>query len=126
MIRNKIICDLGEKNASTYKFSSNLITIGEYNYLSLREQLSTVLILPPITKVEDKKRKINKKTQIILDNCTQTLKTKIDILINIIKNNPQDKIYEDLMSNFNFVEMRLIILMKRILSKFLKFSLRIL
>jgi hypothetical protein len=110
--RNKIICDLGEKNASTYKFSSNLITIGEYNYLSLREQLSTFLILPPITKVEDKKRKINKKTQIILDNCTQTLKTKIDILINIIKNNPQDKIYEDLMSNFNFVEMRLIILMK--------------
>ena len=110
--RNKIICDLGEKNASTYKFSSNLITIGEYNYLSLREQLLKFIILPPIDKIEEKKQKINKKTQIILENCTQTLKTKIDILINILKNNPQEKIYEDLILNFNYVEMRLIILMK--------------
>jgi hypothetical protein len=111
-LRNKIICDLGEQNASTYKAKSNLITIGEYNYLRLREELSKVLILPILPKKEEKKQKINKKTQIILDNCQNTLKKKIDTLINILKNDPQDRLYEDLMSNFNFIEMRLIIFMK--------------
>ena len=110
--RNKIICELGEKNASTYKPSSNLSTIGEYNYLKLRDELSKFLILPPIVKKEEKKQKINKKTQIILENCQNTLKNKVEILINILKNNPQEKIYEDLLINFNYVEMRLIILMK--------------
>ena len=111
-LRNKIICDLGEQNASTYKAKSNLITIGEYNYIRLREELSKVLILPAIPKKEEKKQKINKKTQIILDNCQNTLKKKVETLTSILKNNPEDKIYEDLMSNFNFIEMRLIILMK--------------
>jgi hypothetical protein len=111
-LRNKIICDLGEQNASTYKAKSNLITVGEYNYLKLREELSKVLILPSLPKKEEKKLKLNKKTQIILDNCQNTLKKKIETLVNILKNNPQDKLYEDLMSNFNFIEMRLIILMK--------------
>lgn len=111
-LRNKIISDLGEQNASTFKAKSNLITIGEYNYLKIRDELSKILILPIIQKKEEKKQKINKKTQIILDNCQNTLKKKIDILVNILKNNPQDKLYEDLMSNFNFIEMRLIILMK--------------
>jgi hypothetical protein len=110
--RNKIICDLGEKNASTYKHVSNLITIGEYNYLKIREELTKYIILPPLTKIEEKKQKINKKTQIILNNCQNTLKNKIDILINILKNNPQEQNYEDLLSNFNYVEMRLLILMK--------------
>jgi hypothetical protein len=111
-LRNQIICDLGEQNASSYKAKSNLITIGEYNYIKLREELVKVLILPTIPKKEQKNIKINKKTQIILDNCQNTLRKKIDILINILKNNPQDNIYEDLMSNFNFIEMRLIIFMK--------------
>lgn len=111
-LRNKIICELGEKNASTYKATSNLITIGEYNYLKLRDAISKFIVLPAVVKTEDKKHKINKKTQIILENCQNTLKNKIEILINILKNNPQDKIYEDLLINFNFVEMRLIILMK--------------
>lgn len=110
--RNKIICDLGEKNASTYKQTSNLITIGEYNYLKLREEIIKEISLPKLVKVETKKQKINKKTQIILDNCQNTMKNKIDILINILKSNPQEKIYEDLIMNFNFVEFRLIILMK--------------
>jgi hypothetical protein len=111
-MRNKIICELGEKNASTYKASSNLITIGEYNYLKLRDSISKYIVLPSVTKTEDKKSKINKKTQIILENCQNTLKNKVEILINILKNNPQEKMYEDLLINFNYVEMRLIILMK--------------
>lgn len=111
-LRNKIISDLGEQNASTYKEKSNLITVGEYNYLRLREELAKFIMLPIITKKEEKKQKINKKTQIILDNCQNTLKNKIETLTNILKNNPQEKVYEDLMSNFNFIEMRLIIFMK--------------
>lgn len=112
VLRNKIICDLGEKNASTYKMSSNLITIGEYNYLKLREEITKDISLPKLVKTETKKQKINKKTQIILDNCQNTLKNKIEILLNILKSNPQEKIYEDLIMNFNFVEFRLVILMK--------------
>ena len=54
-LRNKIISDLGEQNASTYKEKSNLITIGEYNYLRLREELLKHLILPTIPKKEEKK-----------------------------------------------------------------------
>ena len=111
-LRNKIISDLGEQNASTFKEKSNLITIGEYNYLRLREELGKLVTLPVLPKKEEKKQKINKKTQIILDNCQNTLKNKIDTLTNILKNNPQEKVYEDLMSNFNFIEMRLIIFMK--------------
>ena len=111
-LRNKIICELGEKNASTYKATSNLITIGEYNYLILRHELSKILILPPVQLIESKKAGVNKKTQIILENCQNTMKNKIDILKNILKNKPEEKFYEDLLINFNFLEMRLMILMK--------------
>ena len=38
--RNKIICDLGEKVSSTFVSKSNLITVGEYNYLKIREQIT--------------------------------------------------------------------------------------
>jgi hypothetical protein len=83
-LRNTIISELGETNANTnittIKSSTNLITIGEYNYLNLRKELEKFIILPPIKKTEEKKQKVNKKTTIILENCQNTLKNKIKIL----------------------------------------------
>lgn len=113
--RNQIICNLGDNlsNQTILTSKTNLTTIGEYNYLHIRQNILKLLKLPDLIKNDqESKKKINKKTQMILDNSNKILGNKINILITILKNNPHEKIYEDLMINFNYIELRIIILMK--------------
>jgi hypothetical protein len=117
--RNKIINDLGEESTNMsieLINSSGLFTVGEINYLKIRDEVKDLLGLPTleiISKKEDKK--LNKTTKLKLENCQMNLKNKIDILKNLLKDdNIQDKLYEDLMINFNYIEMRILILMKLI------------
>lgn len=117
--RNKIINDLGEKSTNmTIELvnCSGLFTVGEINYLKIRDEVKDLLGLPilePTAKKEEKK--LNKATKLKLENCQTNLKNKIDILKNLLKDdNIQDKLYEDLMINFNYIEMRILVLMKLI------------
>jgi hypothetical protein len=117
--RNKIINDLGEKSIIMnieIVNSSGLFTVGEINYLKIRDEVKDLLGLPvlePTAKKEEKK--LNKSTKLKLENCQTNLKNKIDILKNLLKDdNIQDKLYEDLMINFNYIEMRILVLMKLI------------
>ena len=150
MKRNKIVSDLGDltttlpltsttssngpngpNNLMTIVVNtSNLITIGEYNYLKIRESIKEYVSLPPTTHqapttatVPSKEGKackgsnkgvktVTKKVQMILDNCHNTIKSKIEQLINILKEDIYDKMYEDIMINFNIIEIRVIVLMK--------------
>ena len=117
--RNKIIFDLGEKSTNmTIELvnSSGLFTVGEINYLKIRDEFKDLLGLPILQEVAKKEeKKLNKATKLKLENCQTNLKNKIDILKNLLKDdNIQDKLYEDLMINFNYIEMRILILMKLI------------
>jgi hypothetical protein len=117
--RNKIINDLGEKSTNiTIELvnSSGLFTVGEINYLKIREEVKDLLGLPILQQSSKKdEKKLNKATKLKLENCEINLKNKIDILKNLLKDdNIQDKLYEDLMINFNYIEMRILILMKLI------------
>lgn len=117
--RNKIINDLGEKSSNmTVELvnSSGLFTVGEINYLKIRDEVKDLLGLPVLQKIDKKEeKKLNKSTKLKLENCQINLKNKIDILKNLLKDdNIQDKLYEDLMINFNYIEMRVLILIKLI------------
>jgi len=117
--RNKIINDLGEKSTNmTIELvnSSGLFTVGEINYLKIRDEVKDLLGLPVLQLIDKKEeKKLNKATKLKLENCQTNLKNKIDILKNLLKDdNIQDKLYEDLMINFNYIEMRILILMKLI------------
>ncbi len=118
MKRNKIINDLGEKSTNTdieIINSSGLFTIGDLNYLKLREEIKDLIKLQPISnEKKNKEKKINKATKLKLENCENNLKNKIVLLKELLKDNIQEKLYDDLMINFNYVEMRIIILMKLI------------
>ncbi len=117
--RNKIINDLGEKSTNmTVELvnSSGLFTVGEINYLKIRDEVKDLLGLSVLEKTDKKEeKKLNKATKLKLENCQTNLKNKIDILKNLLKDdNIQDKLYEDLMINFNYIEMRILVLMKLI------------
>jgi len=117
--RNKIINDLGEKSSNMFieiVNSSGLFTVGEINYLKIRDEVKDLLGLPLLEKTDKKdEKKLNKATKLKLENCQINLKNKIDILKNLLKDdNIQEKLYEDLMINFNYIEMRILVLMKLI------------
>jgi len=117
--RNKIINDLGEKSINmTIELvnSSGLFTVGEINYLKIRDEIKDLLELPVLeTILKKEEKKLNKATKLKLENCQINLKNKIEILKNLLKDdNIQGKLYEDLMINFNYIEMRILILMKLI------------
>jgi hypothetical protein len=143
MKRNKVVSDLGDTtSASNAKETiilniSNLITVGEYNYLKIRESVREYISFPPTaatttttatatiaptdpTAPKDKGTKdkskgvkpVTKKVQMILDNCHNTIKSKIEQLVNILKEDIHDKVYDDIMINFNLIEIRVIVLMK--------------
>jgi hypothetical protein len=117
--RNKIINDLGEKSTNmTIELvnCSGLFMVGEINYLKIRDEVKDLLGLPILHQIEKKEeKKLNKATKLKLENCQINLKNKIDILKNLLKDdNIQDKLYEDLMINFNYIEMRILILIKLI------------
>ena len=138
MKRNKVVSDLGDTtSASNTKETiilniSNLITVGEYNYLKIRENIKDYISLPPTTTTTDPTaptapnapkdkgtkdkskgvKPVTKKVQMILDNCHNTIKSKIEQLVNILKEDIHDKVYDDIMINFNLIEIRVIVLMK--------------
>jgi hypothetical protein len=128
MKRNKVVSDLGDTTSTsntketTILNISNLITVGEYNYLKIRESVKNYISLPSIEGItattstkstKDKGAKpVTKKVQMILDNCHNTIKSKIEQLVNILKEDIHDKMYDDIMINFNLIEIRVLILMK--------------
>jgi len=117
--RNKIINDLGEKSTNMrieLVNSSGLFTVGDNNYLKIRDEVKDLLGLSVLEKTDKKEeKKLNKATKLKLENCQINLNNKIDILKNLLKDdNIQDKLYEDLMINFNYIEMRILVLMKLI------------
>jgi hypothetical protein len=113
--RNEIILNLGEiSSTSKNVFISKLTTIGEYYYLKIREELTTCIKLPVLKEKKDLKKKIpNKKTMMILDNCKESIYKRFDNLKKTLKDNPENKLYSDLMMNFgDYIEFRILILMK--------------
>jgi hypothetical protein len=115
--RNQILSDLGTNaNLSMGQcyLKNKLITIGDYYYLSVREEIKDKIILPPkiLQQKLEKKLKFNSKNTIIIKNCKKTLDTQIQTLKNIIDDNPKEKIYDDLMNGYDCIEFRIIILMK--------------
>ena len=56
--------------------------------------------------------KLNSTIKAKLTSTFESINVKIPLLLEILKDKPQDKIYSDLMINFNIMEFRIIILMK--------------
>ena len=140
MKRNKVVSDLGDTTSTSNTKEtiilniSNLITVGEYNYLKIRDSVKSYISLPPIEETKDTTKStkdtakstkdttkstkdkgnktVTKKVQMILDNCHNTIKSKIEQLVNILKEDIHDKVYDDIMINFNLIEIRVLILMK--------------
>ena len=118
--RNKILCDLGENLTTNNIFlKTNLITIGDYYYLIIRDKLIKYVKLPQISNnkeinKEKNKKKINNKTKIILDNNNKIVNNNMDLIINIFNDNIQDKNYSQLIYSNNYIEFRIIILLKLI------------
>jgi len=120
--RNQIIMNLGETTSTSNLVEeinkSSLITIGEYNYLQLRDKIyKNSVKLPALEKnnAAEKALKLlekNKKFKIILDNCKKTLTNKFNILISALEDDPEEKLFSDLMLKNDYIEFRIIILMK--------------
>jgi hypothetical protein len=123
--RNQIIIKLGENSSSNLELEdynkSKLITMGSKFYTEIRTSIKSLLNLPEIKinakNNETKKNKSSKKEtkkdlKIIEDNINITLTKKIKKMIEILKDKPDDKIYSDLMNGNDYIEFRIIILMK--------------
>jgi len=140
--RNQIILKLGENiSTSTNELTKNNITvIGDYYYQIIKSKLSNGLIEFPKqsvnTKTDEEKEKENKKSmkstkftkltkstkskekqisstlKAKLANIMESINKKLDILIKLLEEKPETKIYLDLMNNLNYIEFRIIILMK--------------
>ena len=113
-LRNQIILNLGEDISTNNELNNNsLTTIGDYYYFSLRDELKDIIELPKIEKNKSKNEiKINSKTRTILNSTQENINKKIINLKKMLKDNPENKIYTDLMTGYNFVEFRVLILMK--------------
>ena len=112
--RNQMICNLGDDSINI-KNKSNMIMIGEYYYLKVREICGSCIILPKIDKIKKDEKKINKKTKMILDNSYETLiKPKLDTILFYFEDNIENKNFEDMIIKNNYIELRILILMKLI------------
>ena len=112
--RNQMICNLGDDSINI-KNKSNMIMIGEYYYLNIRDVLKNMIKLPKIVKKKSDETKINKKTKMILDNSYDTLiKPKFDTILYYFTDNIETKNFEDVIIKNNYIELRVIILMKLI------------
>ena len=128
--RNEIIINLGENintNVSNIN-KTNMFTIGNYYYNIVKNNISELISLTLKSETnnnienipkEDKKNKKTPKVPKIsstikakLDSTQEIINKKLPLLIKILRENPENKIYTDLMINFNFIEFRIIILMK--------------
>ena len=115
--RNKILCDLGDDiHNNVYTETIKLITVGELYYLKIRKVIEEYIKLPKITidKKTDKV-KTNKSNTIILENSYKPVE---DILNNIIVHLKNKNInlleYEKIIQSVDYIELRIIILMKYI------------
>jgi len=106
--RNEIIANLGDK---IYNIDSqtDIVTIGEYLYQQIRPSFEKILNLSKLEKSKTK-FKINKKTQIILDNTEKIMKTTINRVNDIIKNIDTTD-FNIAINNIKYIEFRIIILM---------------
>jgi hypothetical protein len=111
--RNQILVNLGENVISSNDLNTNLIIIGDYCYLLIRDKLIKPLKLQPIKNKNNKiNNKINSKTKIILDNIQSSIDLKINEILNYFKTNISLIDYNFLMKRYNYIEFRFIILMK--------------
>ena len=121
---------------------NNIIMIGDYYYQIIKSKISTKIIdfnkttnnddVNSDTDSDNETNKITKKTKSTktktktkikekpisstlktkLNNIQDTLNKKLDILIKLLEDKPETKIYSDLMNNLNIIEYRILILMK--------------
>ncbi len=113
--RNEIIQNLGEiSSTSKNTFISKITTIGEYYYIKIREEITDYIKLPVLKEKKNLKKKVlNKKTTMILDNCKESIYKRFDNVKKALKDHPENKLYSDLMMNFgDYIEFRILILMK--------------
>ena len=120
--RNQILVELAEEayiNNSMkieMKINSGLVMIGDYNYLWIREEIEKYIKLKrAVVEVDMSRIKDNKRVNYILENNKKLIIAKMDMLRMILEDkNIINKKIDDMMINFNYLEMRIIILMKMI------------
>ena len=118
--RNEIILNLGEVSSTTNLVDynkSNLIVIGEYYYLKIREKIEDILQLPSIDKkkINSVLNIKNKKIKITIENTKDRIDKKLVTLLSLLNDNLDNKLFTDLMTNSsNYIEFRIITLMKLI------------
>jgi hypothetical protein len=117
--RNQILVELAEKAYTNntdnldIEIESGLTIIGDYNYVWIRNEVSKYIKLNKIDKEEMEINSKNKKINIILENNKKSLEGKLETLKQIIGDvKITEKKVDDLMINFNYLEFRIIILMK--------------
>ena len=97
--RNKILSDLGNDiHNNNYDDNIKLITIGNEYYIKIRSIIEKHINLPKldIDKKNDKKKKVNSKNKIILDNSYKVVEEILDNVIKLISdNNISEMLYED-------------------------------
>ncbi len=130
-VRNQMIFDLGGLiTKEHYCISTNLTTIGEYYYLIVREQICenkslknsknseqsiNCLNLKPIDCNSSKfmeNLKINSKNKYILQNCKKLIDTQLTLLKKQLDDNVYNKLFSDLMIEHDYIEFRILILIK--------------
>ena len=144
--RNQLILKLGENISTlTNELTKNNITvIGDYYYQIIKSKLSNGLIEFPkqsanknredeeddndeenskvkkstksTKSTKSKEKQISSTLKAKLSNIMESINKKLDLLIKLLEDKPESKIYLDLMNNLNYIEFRIIILMKIIQS----------
>jgi len=115
--RNKILCDLGEDiHNDNYTEQIKLIVIGNDYYLRVRDELNKYINFDKIKKNDVQKDKIvSKKIRITLDNSYKNISDILNILKNYFEEkNIVDYEYENLIKSIDYIELRILILMKYI------------
>lgn len=137
---NELVMNLGFNTAATSEYSNtSLITIGEYFYSTIKNELIKDELLYNddlqtniqnnniIDNNNNKKNrnknsknkniKLNSGVAIKVKNTQEQINKKLESLKTVLSSKPENKQYSDLMINNNYIEFRIIILMK-IISNF--------
>ena len=135
--RNQIINDLGEKlgniNAENINLG-NLYSVGEEHYLRIRDEITgksknckktktdILLDLPDLKdepssekkkgKAGSKKATTNKILEMRINNSSRLIESQLINLKTMLIEGVHDKLFNDLMKEFNYIELRIIIIMK--------------
>lgn len=132
---NELVMNLGFNTAATTEYNNtSLITIGEYFYSIIKNELKNEGLLytdeletniQNSSIIEDnnnkksrnknsknKNIKLNSSVTIKVKNTQNQINNKLEALKTILSTKPEKKQYSDLMINNNYIEFRIIILMK--------------